>query len=40
LWRRQLLGEYAPQLEREPDGTIEMLQIPFRPSSTDAPEHR
>ena len=27
-WRRQLLGDYAPQLEREPDGTIEMLQVP------------
>jgi hypothetical protein len=25
-WRRQLLGEYAPMLEREPDGSIEMLQ--------------
>ncbi len=27
-WRRQLLGDYAPQLERETDGRIEMLEIP------------
>jgi hypothetical protein len=27
-WRRELLGEYAPALEREPDGKIVMLDIP------------
>jgi lipase maturation factor 1 len=27
-WRRQLLGEYAPSLEREPDGKIILLQAP------------
>jgi hypothetical protein len=39
-WRRQLLGDYAPQLEREPDGPVQMLEIPSNfdtPSSTPAP---
>jgi hypothetical protein len=27
-WRRQLLGLYAPTLEREPDGRIMMLELP------------
>lgn len=27
-WRRELLGEYAPALEREPDGKIVILDIP------------
>jgi hypothetical protein len=27
-WRRELLGEYAPALEREPDGKTVMLEIP------------
>jgi hypothetical protein len=37
-WRRELLGDYAPQLEREPDGNIEMLQVPsnFRDPSPPA----
>jgi hypothetical protein len=26
-WRRELLGEYAPTLEREADGSIEMLPV-------------
>jgi hypothetical protein len=26
-WRRQLLGNYAPVLEREPDGKIELLDF-------------
>jgi Lipase maturation factor len=28
-WRRELLGEYAPALEREPDGKIIILDIPI-----------
>jgi len=27
-WRRQLLGLYAPTLEREPDGRIVMVEVP------------
>jgi hypothetical protein len=27
-WRRELLGEYAPSLEREPDGKIVILDFP------------
>ena len=27
-WRRELLGEYAPALEHNPDGKIVMLDIP------------
>jgi hypothetical protein len=34
-WRRELLGEYAPALEREPDGKIVMLDIP-----TQSPEQQ
>lgn len=28
-WRRELLGAYAPGLEREPDGKIEVLDLPI-----------
>jgi lipase maturation factor 1 len=35
-WRRELLGEYAPALEREPDGKIEMLNTPV----TQSPEQQ
>lgn len=28
-WRRDLLGEYAPPLEREPDGKILLLNVPL-----------
>jgi hypothetical protein len=28
-WRRELLGEYAPALERERDGKIMILDIPI-----------
>jgi len=31
-WRRQLLGRYAPTLEREPDGRIVMIELPNVPS--------
>jgi hypothetical protein len=27
-WRRQFLGLYAPVLEREPDGTIVVIEMP------------
>jgi len=27
-WRRQLVGLYAPTLEREPDGSIRVLEWP------------
>ena len=27
-WRRQLLGLYAPTVEREPDGTIRGIELP------------
>jgi hypothetical protein len=27
-WRRELLGEYAPALQRQPDGKIALLEIP------------
>jgi lipase maturation factor 1 len=27
-WRRQLLGVYAPALEREPDGSIKVVALP------------
>ena len=30
-WRRQMLGAYSPTLEREPDGTIFMIQLPSAP---------
>jgi hypothetical protein len=36
-WRRELLGEYAPPLEREANGSIQMLEIstmPLRDSGT------
>jgi len=39
-WRRQLLGEYAPELTREPNGAIEIFSvpsIPSAPSSGDSP---
>jgi hypothetical protein len=28
-WRRELLGAYAPGLEREPDGKINVLDLPI-----------
>ncbi len=28
-WRRELLGEYAPALERQPDGKIAVLDVPI-----------
>ena len=28
-WRRELLGEYAPSLEREPDGKIGIRDAPL-----------
>lgn len=28
-WRRDLLGEYAPPLEREADGKIVLLTVPL-----------
>jgi Lipase maturation factor len=28
-WRRQLLGDYAPPLERQPDGKIVVLDVPI-----------
>jgi hypothetical protein len=31
-WRRQLVGLYAPTLEREPDGSIRVLEWPTVPS--------
>jgi hypothetical protein len=31
-WRRQLVGLYGPTLEREPDGSIRVLEWPARPS--------
>jgi hypothetical protein len=30
-WRRQLLGLYAPTLEREPDGSIQVTESPNVP---------
>jgi hypothetical protein len=27
-WRRELLGEYAPALQRQPDGKIAILDLP------------
>jgi hypothetical protein len=30
-WRRELLGEYAPSLEREPDGKIAIQDVPPAP---------
>ena len=30
-WRREFLGEYAPRLEREPDGKIVLVPVPSRP---------
>jgi hypothetical protein len=34
-WRRQLVGQYAPTLEREPDGTIRVVEWPeLRPRGT------
>jgi hypothetical protein len=30
-WRRELLGDYAPTLEREPDGKIVILEVPTTP---------
>jgi hypothetical protein len=30
-WQRELLGEYAPTLEREPDGKIVILDVPTAP---------
>jgi hypothetical protein len=40
-WRRQLLGQYAPALTREPDGSIGMVQastLPQEPSDDSAPQ--
>jgi hypothetical protein len=31
-WRRQLIGLYAPTLEREPDGKIEVVELPTAPA--------
>jgi hypothetical protein len=28
-WRRELLGEYSPALERMPDGKIAILDVPI-----------
>jgi hypothetical protein len=37
-WSRQLLGQYAPTLEREPDGSIQMVPIENLPvQGTDNP---
>jgi hypothetical protein len=36
-WRRELLGEYAPTLEREADGSIEMLPVTTVPPSAPSP---
>jgi lipase maturation factor 1 len=30
-WRRELVGEYAPTLEREPDGKVVILDVPTAP---------
>ena len=30
-WRREELGEYAPALERQPDGKIVLLEMPTAP---------
>jgi lipase maturation factor 1 len=30
-WRRELLGAYAPSLERQPDGKVVVLDIPVAP---------
>jgi hypothetical protein len=35
-WHRELLGEYAPSLEREPDGSVEMLPITNMPFQDDS----
>ncbi|MGH9746043.1 MAG: lipase maturation factor family protein [Candidatus Acidiferrales bacterium] len=32
-WRRELLGAYAPALERQPDGRIGMVDLPIAPQS-------
>jgi hypothetical protein len=34
-WRRQMLGEYAPPLERESDGKIVLLDVPIVPPPSD-----
>ncbi len=34
-WRRTLLGDYAPRLEREPDGKIVMLEAPTVQTPTE-----
>jgi Lipase maturation factor len=34
-WRRELLGNYAPPLEREPNGKVFMLEVPTVPSPPD-----
>ncbi len=34
-WRREVLGLYCPALEREPDGTIQMLESQTQPPSPE-----
>ena len=36
-WRREMLGEYAPTLEREPDGKIVILDFPGVEAPTPGP---
>ena len=34
-WRRELLGAYAPALERQPDGRIGIVDLPIARGSQD-----
>ncbi len=36
-WRRQMLGLYAPSLEREPDGRIAVVEMPTPPMGRENP---
>ncbi|HEY6905153.1 MAG TPA: lipase maturation factor family protein [Candidatus Acidoferrales bacterium] len=36
-WRREMLGEYAPTLEREPDGKIVIMDFPGAEAPTPGP---
>ncbi len=36
-WRRELLGLYAPTLEREPDGKFGIIEFPVRPLTSNPP---
>jgi hypothetical protein len=36
-WRREMLGEYAPTLEREPDGKIVIMDFPGVEAPTPGP---